>query len=379
MAGFMRVQAMALPNTDERSYTVVDAGMRPVKPVEAFLAHLQRTSYSPNTVKGYAHDLKDLFWWLDETEKDWRALGLQDIGEWVGWLRTPVKYRGKGVAVLPRAAPSLRERSLERKLAAVSAFYDFQRRHDALVDLQMSRWVAGAGRGRFKPFLDHAMSGAVRREIRLRGVTRPAPKVIAREDIARVLAACGRHRDRLLIGTLFETGMRVGEVLGLRHSDLSISRQEVDIVPRENSNGARVKGQKARSVPVNAQLFTLYADYIDEECGSVDSDYVFVNLWGGRRGHPVTYSGVRDLVLRLRVLTGLENFTPHQLRHTYATELIRRGTDWAVVQRLMGHASIQTTLGIYGHLTAADARAALTDAGWFESAWPGTPTGEEGL
>ncbi|WP_404496961.1 tyrosine-type recombinase/integrase [Arthrobacter sp. GAS37] len=373
----MHVQAMMLANTGERSFTVVDWGMMPIEPVEAFLAYLQRTNYSPNTVKGYAHDLKDLFCWLDEVRRDWRGLGLRDIGEWMGWLRTPAKYRGRGVAVLPGAAPSLLERSLERKLAAVSAFYDFHQRHDPLVDLQMSRWIAGASRGKFKPFLEHAMSGAVRREIRLRGVTRPHPKVIARDDIGRILAACSRHRDRLLIGMLFETGMRIGEALGLRHSDLSISRQEIDIVPRANSNGARVKGGKPRTVPVNSQLFTLYADYIDEEYGATDSDYVFVNLWGGRRGHPVTYSGVRDLVLRLRVLTGLENFTPHQLRHTYATELIRRGADWAVVQRLMGHASIQTTLGIYGHLTAADARIALTDAGWFESAWPGTPADEE--
>ena len=55
-------------------------------------------------------------------------------------------------------------------------------------------------------------------------------------------------------------------------------------------------------------------------------------------------------------------FTPHHLRHTFATELIRRGTDWHVLQLLLGHASAQTTLNIYGHLTAEDARRALVDA-----------------
>lgn len=103
---------------------------------------------------------------------------------------------------------------------------------------------------------------------------------------------------------------------------------------------------------------------MDEEYGDLDSDFVFVNLWAAPRGHAMAYTAARDVLLRLRLRTGLSGFTFHHLRHTYATDLIRKGTDWAIVAHLLGHASVQTTLGIYGHLTVRDARRALIAAGW---------------
>ena len=108
----------------------------------------------------------------------------------------------------------------------------------------------------------------------------------------------------------------------------------------------------------------LYVDYLNGEYGALDSDYVFVNLWSQPKGHPWAYPAVYDLVRRLRVRTGID-FGPHQYRHTYATWLLRRGTGMESVKQLLGHASITTTIDIYGHLTVEDARATLQDAGWF--------------
>ena len=89
---------------------------------------------------------------------------------------------------------------------------------------------------------------------------------------------------------------------------------------------------------------------------------MFVNLWGGPRGHPLTYAAVYDLVRRLRRRTGLD-FDPHWFRHTYATRLLRDGTPVEVVSKLLGHASITTTLSVYGHLSVEDARAVLERVG----------------
>ena len=108
----------------------------------------------------------------------------------------------------------------------------------------------------------------------------------------------------------------------------------------------------------------LYADYLNTEYGSLDSDYVFVNLWGRPHGTPLTYPAVYDLVKRLRRLTGI-SFDPHWFRHTYATWLLRRGAGMEVVKDLLGHASITTTVDTYGHLTVEDARSTLESAGWF--------------
>jgi site-specific recombinase XerD len=138
----------------------------------------------------------------------------------------------------------------------------------------------------------------------------------------------------------------------------------VAVVPRVNDNHARAKGGRARFIPSSGELMRLYADYLNGEYGSLDSDYVFVNLWGRPFGHPLTYAAVYDLVGRLRRRTGID-FGPHWFRHTYATWLLRRGAGMESVKELLGHASVTTTVDTYGHLTIEDARATLEGAGWF--------------
>ncbi|MGI8872788.1 MAG: tyrosine-type recombinase/integrase, partial [Egibacteraceae bacterium] len=67
-------------------------------------------------------------------------------------------------------------------------------------------------------------------------------------------------------------------------------------------------------------------------------------------------------VVRLWARSGVD-FEPHWLRHTYATDLLRRGTPVEVVRELLGHASVSTTIDTYAHLGVEDARRALEDAG----------------
>jgi len=158
--------------------------------------------------------------------------------------------------------------------------------------------------------------------------------------------------------------MRIGEALGLRHEDLNIAEPRVSIVARDNDNRARAKGGRSRFIPASGELIRLYADYLNGEYGPLDSDYVFVNLWGRPHGRPLTYPAVYDLVGRLRRRTGI-GFGPHWFRHTYATWLLRRGAGMESVKELLGHASITTTVDTHGHLTIEDARATLEAAGWF--------------
>jgi site-specific recombinase XerD len=159
--------------------------------------------------------------------------------------------------------------------------------------------------------------------------------------------------------------MRIGEALGLRHEDWAAAERTVQVMPRVNDNGARVKAGRMRTIPVAAALVRLYADYLHGEYGELDSDYVFVNLWGGAHGRPLSYGAVYDLVCRLRRRTGLD-FDPHWFRHTYATGLLRAGTPVEVISTLLGHASVTTTTQVYGHLGVEDARELLEQAGWFD-------------
>ena len=110
-------------------------------------------------------------------------------------------------------------------------------------------------------------------------------------------------------------------------------------------------------------MIRLYADYLHAEYGDLDSDYVFVNLWSGPIGSPLTYPSVYDLVCRIRQRTGIM-FGPHMFRHTYATDCCAAGWRSRWCGKLLGHASITTTSDTYAHLKIEDARRALVAAGW---------------
>jgi site-specific recombinase XerD len=358
----MLVHPVVIPGSGTLSWTVLGDGDVPVVPVDRFLAYLTDIGRSPNTVKAYAHDLKDYWQFIVFRGLDWREARLEDVGEFVAWLQLPPAGRSGAVAVLPSAAGQVTAATVNRKLAAVSAFYAHQARNGAAVGDLLAAWKAG-GRGGWKPFLHHVSKGRPYRG-RVIALKVPAklPRILTVSETQAILDACTRLRDRFFFAVLHETGCRAGEALGLRHEDIAAAEREISIVPRENANGARAKSG-GRTVPAGAELIRLYADYLHGEYGSTDSDYVFINIWAQPRGQAWSYPAVYDLVLRLRARTGLD-FDPHWFRHSAATRWLRDGVSAEVVSQLLGHSSVTTTTAIYGHLTAEDARAALEQAGW---------------
>jgi len=152
------------------------------------------------------------------------------------------------------------------------------------------------------------------------------------------------------LSLLAETGMRAGQALGLRHADFVSRKREVHIVPRAgHANGVRAKLRSAAVVPVSAPLVRLYSEYMHAESGGVDSDYVFVNLFGGRVGAAMTCPAVNQLIGRVAVRTGI-SFTAHMLRHSHATGMVRQGVPIEVVARLLTHRSLATTSQVYVHV-----------------------------
>lgn len=366
----MRIQQVLMPSGDPVSWTVVDADWSVVEPAEAFLAHLHAVERSPNTVKAYAHDLRDWFTFLDGTGVVWSAVRLEHVGRFVAWLRLPPAARDGRVVALPSADVYCAAATVNRKLAAVSSFYEFHQRRGVELGELLTTWKTPTGRGgSWRPLLAHLGPPPQRRRtVKLRAGRR-IPGVLDSGQVEAVLAACGRLRDRLLFTILADTGLRIGEALGLRHEDIDPAGRVVAVTPRRNSNGARVKGWP-RQVPLPARVVRLYSDYLHTEYGDLDCDYVFVNLWSAPVGHPLCYRSVYDLVGRLRTRTGI-TFGPHTFRHTYATELLRRKVPVEIAQRLLGHASISTTSDTYAHLKVEDARRALVDAGWLSEQAPG--------
>lgn len=359
----MRVQRVVMPSGVESS-TVLTGGGWVVEPVDRFLAHLTAIDRSPNTVRAYAHDLRDYFQFLEFRELSWDQVVLEDLGRFVTWLRLPVKARDGRVAMLPWVDPNLSAKSINRKLSALASFYEFHQHHGVGLGELLTRWRPGRRGGSWQPFLAHLGARPERhRTVALRAERRP-PRELSQAEMTTLIAACARLRDRFLLSLLRATGLRIGEALGLRHEDLDARRRLVVVRPRTNANGARAKTW-SREVPADAGVFRLYSDYLHEEYGLLDCDYVFVNLWGAPVGAPMTYASVDRLVRRLRNRTGIM-FSPHMFRHSYATGLLRRAVSPEIVAKLLGHSSISVTVDTYSHLGIEDARRALAAAGFLD-------------
>src|SRR5258708_36976195 len=97
-----------------------------------------------------------------------------------------------------------------------------------------------------------------RRAVRVREA-RVRRRVLMAGQAQSILDACGRLRDRLLFALLLDSGMRIGEALGLRHQDMDIAGRAVAVTPRRNDNGARAKGRTRQALSVRAGLIAPYA------------------------------------------------------------------------------------------------------------------------
>lgn len=371
---------------------MIDEGYRTVGPVEEWLeAH--RQLWSPNTVRGYATALAH--WWTfleqrGETER-WQQVGVPAVTGFLSWLRNGRTVEHSLVA--PTDAPSTE--TLQARLAALISFYGWQ---EAVFEVPVaSRLMRGTPRrGPARGLLAHLdarSSPGPSSLVRVRREHRGRAPLLAPVEIQAILDGCavpapdggewtGNLRDRLLFALLAETGMRLGEVLGLRISDFVMGRGDtpyVEIVAREdNPNGARVKMMRPRRIYVGADLERLFADYLTHlacragEWGlalSADSP-LLVNLARPPLLAALREGTVRDKTTALRNKgVGPPGWTPHWFRHTHATALLLAGTpDW-VVSRRLGHAHVQTTLDLYGWVREDDALRAAANWTTYAAGW----------
>ena len=198
---------------------------------------------------------------------------------------------------------------------------------------------------------------------RLRESHRARPDAASAEEWEALLLAASSWRDRLLLVLLWFSGLRIGEALGLRRSDMhlmvssaslgcQLSGPHLHVVRRDNPNGAWAKSRNDRAVPVGPWVLGYYERYLQERlaCPAADGcDFVLVNLFHAPLGAPMTASAVRQLFGTLGRRAGLGRpIRPHMLRHATGTEMAEAGVSIDVVQQLLGHRSIMSTQ-VYVH------------------------------
>lgn len=148
------------------------------------------------------------------------------------------------------------------------------------------------------------------------------------------------HRNRAIIEVMYSCGLRVSEVVSLKISDLFFDDGYLRVIG---------KGDKERLVPVSDELIKQVGLYRQKRSQmNIESryaDYLFLN----RRGRPLSRVMVFNIVKQTASNAGIKkSVSPHTLRHTFATQLVKGGADIRLVQQMLGHSSILTT-EVYTH------------------------------
>jgi len=165
---------------------------------------------------------------------------------------------------------------------------------------------------------------------------RKSPR-LSLEEVERLLEAIKRGRnaarDLAMICLAVDSGLRRGEIMGLRLDGVDLERATVRVLG---------KGSKERDVPIGGVTVTALAAWLALR-PAVAAGQVFITSGGG----PFTVNGIQTMMHRLKKRAGLPRLRWHLLRHTFANHFINGGGPLRMLQKILGHASVTTTASIY--------------------------------
>ena len=261
--------------------------------------------YSPNTIEAYQHDLDWLLNYLHDHELDPLSVKLDDLQLFAASLHEH----------------GLSAKSQARILAGVRSFYRFLVL-DGYLEIDPTELLES-------PQLPQHLPEYLTTE-----------EVDALEDSIDLTTKEGQ-RNRAIIEVFFSCGLRVSELTNLKLSDLFLPQKFIRVVG---------KGNKERLIPISDRAIQeLNRWFIDRDMLDIkpgEEDYVFLN----RRGHHLTRVMILIMVKRQAEAAGIKKtISPHTLRHSFATALLRGGADLRVIQALFFFNDTATT-EIYTHM-----------------------------
>jgi integrase/recombinase XerC len=280
--------------------------------IESFAAALGKASRAAdNTVSNYRRDLCDFRRFLLE-EGAALARGGEEVEPEAITTDHIRSYLSEAMKVLSRA-------TVHRRLFAIKAFF---------------RW-----RETMATPASPVSSASPARALRAPRAHRRLPAILPEGDVRRLIEADGEDgrpaalRDRAVLETLYSSGLRVSELVGLNWRDVD---DEVGMVLVRSG-----KGNKDRMVPIGEPALDALKAWRRAMPKAWELDGpVITNLRGGR----LTTRAVENILARRIVTSGLgSSITPHGLRHCFATHMLNAGADLRSIQEMLGHASLATT------------------------------------
>ena len=276
--------------------------------INEFLNYLKfERNRSDLTIKNYGEDLrafKEFYRNLD-SRLSWKSVDSDIIRDWMESMMD----KGNNAT------------SINRRLSALRSFYRFALARK-LVDKDPVHGVTGPKKGR------------------------PLPQFLKENEMDRLLDAESWTesfedvRDRTIIMTFYETGIRLSELIGLDDCMVDFSNRQLKVTGKRN---------KQRVIPFGEELLATLRDYM--KCRDKEADRQSEALFVTAKGQRMTSSQVREAVRKnLSKVCTLKKRTPHVLRHTFATAMLNNKAGIESVKKLLGHESLSTT-EIYTHTT----------------------------
>ena len=281
--------------------------------VDQFLGFLEaEKNASPHTIKNYRSDLIEFFHFLGKNSP--RDVNYLAIRRFLAHLKEKDFLRS----------------TVSRKLACLKSFFKYLTR-EHLVTQNPASGIA-----------------TPKRERRL-------PSFLETKEVEHLIETTKgdsweMKRDRSILETLYSSGIRVSELVGLNWGDVDLLSGLLKV---------RGKGKKERIVPIGSCASNAMKEYLD---ATAPSEHGSVPLFLNRSKTRLTDRSVRRIILKCAKRAALKKgISPHTLRHTFATHLLDRGADLRSVQELLGHAHLSTTQ-IYTHVSAKRLREAYDQA-----------------
>ena len=269
-------------------------------------------NFSQNTLEAYHHDVELLFLFLKMRQIKAEDAKLEDLEAFASWVMDDGDV---GMT------------SLARILSGVKSLFRFMTL-DGIIPADPSELLDSPQRGQH------------------------LPEVLSPEEIDLMensfdMSKPESQRNKAIIETLFSCGLRVSELVNLKWSDIYAEEEFIRV---------RGKGSKERLVPISRRALEEINKWnLDRNTLKIkpgEQDFVFLN----RRGAHLTRTMILIMIKRAATDAGIKKtVSPHTLRHSFATALLKGGADLRAIQEMLGHESIGTT-EIYTHLETSDLR-----------------------
>jgi integrase/recombinase XerD len=272
--------------------------------IREYLSYLQvEKGLAKNSVESYARDLSKLGCWAEKNDFDLLQLTRKDLREWL----------------IDLAGEKLSENSRRRIISALRGFYKFLQ-FDGHIKKNPAENLEAPQKGFYLPkFLNQS-------EIE---------NLLSVPDVSQEIGL----RDRAVLELMYACGLRVSEAVNLQLSDVDLDSGILT---------CKGKGSKMRRVPIGKSAIEWLRSYliVRRKKEAINNNNLFV----GSLGNPVSRQTIFNFIKEYAEKIGLENVSPHTLRHSFATHLIQNRADVRSVQQMLGHADISTTQ-IYTHIT----------------------------